>query len=495
MKRPTRQVGAALAANNARTVRQTAPPRRSAAGTARRPISRFLPAVVLLARLASLALLGVGCGGNYALASGYALREQSTTALGNAFAGATAGADDLSYMFFNPAGLTRQSGSQVVVAVSAILPELQIRDARSSTWIGVPIGGSDHGHDVGQDAFVPVFYGLLDLQREFGLEANVKLGLGLNVPFALQTTYSDGWVGRYYALDSEIQTVNINPAVAWEVVDGVSVAVGLQVQYMDARLTNAVDFGSIGQAFRVPFAIPTQQDGVAKVSGDDVGYGFNLGALYEPWAGTRIGVAYRSAIHQSLHGDADFRLDSAGVGRLLATRGLFQDGGANADVTTPEMVSFGAYHELSAEWAMMGEVAWTRWSRFHDLTINFDNPAQPSSVTENAWKDTWFVALGATWKPDDTWALRVGTAFDQDPNSSGRRTPRIPTDDRYWLSFGVGYRPLPNMSFDFGYTHLFLNDTSINLSADQPGNQFRGNLSGQADGSADILSLQLRWAF
>ncbi|MGZ9272911.1 MAG: outer membrane protein transport protein, partial [Candidatus Binatia bacterium] len=38
-----------------------------------------------------------------AVASGFALREQSAAALGNAFAGATAAADDIGSMFFNPA--------------------------------------------------------------------------------------------------------------------------------------------------------------------------------------------------------------------------------------------------------------------------------------------------------------------------------------------------------------------------------------------------------
>ena len=52
--------------------------------------------------LAAILLLD-GCSA--ASAAGYALREQSTTAQGNAFAGATAGADDVSYMFFNPAAL------------------------------------------------------------------------------------------------------------------------------------------------------------------------------------------------------------------------------------------------------------------------------------------------------------------------------------------------------------------------------------------------------
>jgi long-chain fatty acid transport protein len=409
----------------------------------------------------ALALLGLGWPGQSVQASGYALREQSASALGNAFAGSTAGAEDVSYMFFNPAGLTRHPGSQIIGVGNLIMPHLTIHDARASTGGGAPIDGNEGGRDAGEAAFVPVLYGLLDLQRSFGLEQNIKLGLGVNEPFGVETDYRDGWSGRYYALHSKIMAVNVNPVVAWEVVDGLSVAAGLQIQYMRARLTNAIDFGSIGQAFGVPGAVPTQQDGVAKVRGDDIGYGFNLGVLYEPWAGTRVGAAYRSAIDQTLHGDGNFKLDGAGVGRALTARGLFQNGGINANVTTPETVSFGAYHQLSPEWAVMGEAEWTRWSRFKGLTIKFDNPAQPNSVTDDNWEDTWFVALGATWRPNEMWTLRGGVALDQDPIPDSRRTPRIPTDDRYWLSFGAGYLPCANLAIDFGYTHVFMKDASI----------------------------------
>ncbi|HFA60043.1 MAG TPA: transporter, partial [Rhodospirillales bacterium] len=45
-------------------------------------------------------------------AAGFALKEQSATALGNAFAGATAAAEDPSFMFFNPAALGYQDGVQ-----------------------------------------------------------------------------------------------------------------------------------------------------------------------------------------------------------------------------------------------------------------------------------------------------------------------------------------------------------------------------------------------
>ncbi len=451
-------------------------------------LRRALPLV------AGIALFSIGCSG-MAHAAGFALRDQSATAMANAFAGATAGADDLSYMFYNPAALTRQTGSQITVGGTAILPNLKIRNGQGTAAGGTPIGGNAGGSNAGENGVIPILYGLLDLRQVFDLEQNVKLGVGVNVPFGLETDYRDGWTGRYYALHSKISMLSVTPTLAWEVLDGFSVAGGLNVQHVDARLTNAIDFGSIGQAVGIPGAAPMQQDGGAKVSGDDIGYGYNLGILYEPWVGSRIGVAYRSAIHHTLRGNSRFSLDSAGVGAALQTQGLFQDGNVTADVTTPESLSFGVYHELTDEWALMGEGQFTRWSRFKHLTLQFDNPAQPTNITDHDWKDTWFFAAGATWRPNQTWTLRGGAAFDQSPIPNKTRTPRIPTDDRYLLSFGANYNPFPNFTVDFSYMHLFSKNGSINLSASDQDSPFVGNFSGDAAMDANVLAVQVHWKF
>ena len=103
------------------------------------------------------------CGVGAAYASGYALREQSASALGNAFAGATAAAEDLSYMYFNPAALTRQSGTQVAPVVSVILPQLKMRDVGGRTGAGTLISGNEGGRNAAEGNTIPALYGLLDL--------------------------------------------------------------------------------------------------------------------------------------------------------------------------------------------------------------------------------------------------------------------------------------------------------------------------------------------
>ena len=84
-----------------------------------------------LAALPALAL-----SAQHALAAGYAVREQSGSALGNAFAGAPTGIDDPSYMFWNPAMLTYLDGIQAAASGSYIIPNAEFKDGSATTAIG-----------------------------------------------------------------------------------------------------------------------------------------------------------------------------------------------------------------------------------------------------------------------------------------------------------------------------------------------------------------------
>jgi len=434
--------------------------------------------------LALAKLLACTYGGP-AGAAGFAVKEHSATALGNAFAGATAGAEDLSYMFFNPAVPAWQSGNQLVGVASYIAPRAELRDGAAATPRSVPIEGSNGGSDIARDFIVPAFYAMWEP------DPDLKLALATNVPFGLETDYEAGWIGRYHALDSRLESVNLNPVVAYRFHDRFAVGAGLQLQYLEAELSNAVDFGSIGSANGIGFAVPTTQDGTSKLEGDSIGIGFTAGLLVEPLEGTRLGIAYRSHVRHDIDGDATFTLDNTGVGALLsASSGAFIETGATAEVTTPETLSFGLHQEIGPQWALMGEIAWTGWSRFDELRIEFDNPAQADSVTEEDWRDSWLFAAGVTYRPVSTAALRFGVAYDQSPIPDRRRTPRIPPNNRTWIAAGATYQPFPYLEVGLSYSHILLDDGPVELLATDSGNAARGSLSGSYESSIDIVSLQ-----
>ena len=433
-------------------------------------------------------------------ASGFAIREQSTTAQGTSFASAPTGVEDISFSFFNPASLTFHDGQQVAVSASYISPNSEFKGGEASTAFGTPITPTvqfDGDDEIGQDAAVPSFYGMVSLTDD------LKLGLAISAPFGLETDNADGWIGRYHALESELLTVDVNPMLAFRPMPGVSIGGGPRFLYANATLNNAIDQGTIGARFGIPGARPTQEDGFAELEGDDFGLGGSAGLMIEPGAfapaleGLRFGVGYRSHVDFNIAGDTEFDTRGSSTGTALQLAGLNRDTDATADLELPESVSFGLHYDVSQEWAVMGQAEWTNWSRFDELRIQFDNPAQQDSVTDQSWDDSWFFSLGTVYRPDlvEGLSVRLGLAYDESPVPDATRTPRIPDEDRYWISFGLGYEPTEWFSVDFAYTHIFLPDADIDLKASDEGNAFRGNFSGSYDTEIDIISIQARLRF
>jgi len=424
-------------------------------------------------------------------AAGFALMEQSVSGLGNAFAGGAAVAEDATTIFYNPAGLTRLKGQQAIAGVHFIRTSFQFEN-QGSTHVLTPITGEgltgNNGGDAGQWNVVPNAYYAINLDNDWAL------GLGINVPFGLTTDYDEGWVGRYHTLHSEIFTVNLNPSVAYKVNNNLSIGVGVSAMYMHAKLSQAIDFGTILVAAG---DTPQRDDGQVELKANDWGFGFNLGVLYEFNENTRIGASYRSRVDQSLEGDADFYVPPTARAILNGLGSTaFISGDANADVTLPAIASLSLYHRYSPKLAVMADVSWTEWSTLDELRINFDNPAQPASVTTLEWDDAWRFGVGATYTLDPEWELRCGVMYDLTPiPDPEHRTPRLPDQDRIWVAVGTGYKLNEAFSFDLAYAHLFMSgDSNVNMEPVGE-NATRGGLKGDYDNMGDIVSAQLNYAW
>src|SRR3546814_16947710 len=63
--------------------------------------------------------------------------------------------------------------------------------------------------------------------------------------------------------------------------DKLAIGAGVQIQYMDVRLSRAIDFGSGFPAnVQAGFGTPQNFDGGVKLKGDRWGYGYNVGVAY-----------------------------------------------------------------------------------------------------------------------------------------------------------------------------------------------------------------------
>lgn len=394
-------------------------------------------------KLLTFTALGTILLAGNAMAAGFHLREQSAAAQGNAFAGATAGAENNSYAYFNAAGLTRQKGTQVNLGATYIVPRAEASNIENKASLNP--GGTGDVNNIVHAAWAP--NGTISHQ----IDDKLTVGVALNVPFGMITKYDSEWAGSDHGITSKVITATTTPMAAYKVTDKLSIGAGLPIQYVKARLSNTAAHGTAN----------------ASLKGDTVDVGYQLSALYELNEDTRFGINYRSEINHKLKGD--IKSDNAtGMTSLLLNQDI------NAALDTPAMLSVGAYHQINEKWAVMAEWQRVFWSSFKSLDIMGDDYHMDltgdvagggliSSTREN-WRDTDFFALGASYQIDNQWKLRMGIAYDQSAVKKKDRTPRIPDSDRLWYSVGLNYQYSENLSFDMAYTYIQAKDATVDLA-------------------------------
>lgn len=423
-----------------------------------------------------------------ALAAGYGLRESSADAMGSAYAGASATTNDASYQAYNPASIAGVAQTDFSISAIGILPTSSASYTTARTSAGTPVSGSTAPSGFISNALVP------ELALRTRISDQWSAGLVIYAPWGLATSYPTNSAERYYALQTELTTVNITPSVAYEISPEFTIAAGAQVEYAKGKLSNAIDIGTLGASLSIPGAVPGAFDGSAKLSASSWGAGFVLGIIAHPTDGITAGISYHSTIQHHLAGDINYTLDSAGLGNAIkAATGLFSNSRGSADLTTPDSVNFGLRADVAPQTTALLEVDWTDWDHFHQLQVISANPAQPTDITAANWQSGWFGSVGVEYRPEEQWSLRTGVAYDQTPIPNSTLNLRIPDADRVTLAAGVTYRASDNADIKLSFEHLFVADRSISQNPTQPGNALRGTLIGTTQSSVNALGIQLAY--
>jgi long-chain fatty acid transport protein len=310
-------------------------------------------------------------------------------------------------------------------------------------------------------ALVPSSYYAYRVSRE------LVLGLAINSPFGLSTKLDNpASAYAFHHRKAALLTMNANPMVSYEVRPGLHFAVGAQIEYAKLRFETATN----------PFD-PTGGPS-AVIKGDDIGVGITAGILWKPQQGTSIGVGYRSSISHSVKGN-QFIVG----GPVNANMAL--------DIDTPEIVTLSLRQSITPRTRVLGTVEWTHWDRLdiHPIRVN----GATVGTFDFQWSDGWLFSVGGEYDFSDKVTLRTGVAYEISPiDDPAKRLAQAPDSDRIWLSFGATYKYSDSLSFDFGYSHVFFDDTTMNRL---PVNGAPMPLVASVDSAADIVTVALksRW--
>ncbi len=349
------------------------------------------------------ALLAVGA---QAHGAGFELYEQSPQ--GTAMAGANvAKADDASAVFYNPAGMAMMDGGSAMIGGAYATQGFQLTTAgMNPTTVNSQQG----------NFFLPTVY----LTQHIG--RYVAVGFGAFTQYGAGVDWTGGaqpFPGRFVVDKINLETVTLNPAIAFRPVDFIAFAAGLDVTLGSLDYTRGVQFAD--------------QEGTARVGGSGTTVGFNVGVLVKVvprWL--QAGFSYRSGSTM----DADLL---AHFEAPLELKDQVYDQKGKTSLVFPHNFTLGLAAFPLRNLTITADVHVTLWSDFQELAVTFPDGKTPGFSSYQGWKDEWSVRVGGEYLIGPV-ALRLGLGYEAGAIPLEYFQPSVPVGDKVLVAGGVGYK-------------------------------------------------------
>jgi long-chain fatty acid transport protein len=388
---------------------------------------------------------------SFVFGSGFSIYEQGAkaTAMGGAF---IAQANNVSGVFYNPAGITTQEGFKIGLGTTIIMPSFAFQG---------PTNIDPNLYTKANEAVFPpaTFYATYKISDDF------SAGFGFYTLFGLGSDWDKTWPGRQLATVSEVQTFYFNPVIAYQIMDGLSIAAGFSAVYATVSLEKSVYYGI------------RDVMGESKLEANTVGYGFNVGLRYALNEKLSIGAVYRDNVMLKFEdGDAKFDFPTSANPIVNAEIGsLFPNTKGSADLELPNLMGFGVAYQFSDR--LIAEFDWMQlgWSSYDELKLVFEKPVGGSyeSVAERKYEDSYSLRFGLEYMVDKQLAVRLGFLRDNHAVPDARVEPSLPEGDRSLYSMGLGYTT-GDLTIDGYYMLLTQDDRKITNSVDGFNGKYTG---------------------
>ena len=350
-----------------------------------------------------------------ACAVGLRLPNQDPEAIarGNAFA---ATADNPSAIYYNPAGISQLEGDQIRVGLYLISADTKYTSP----------SGVEAQTDTSLQPVPQLYY-----THAFG-ETPITVGLGVYAPYGLGMDWGDSPPFAAIAQKGKLLYATVNPVIAWRLHSTLSLAIGPTINYAEADLQNA--------SF--------------KFKGDDLGFGFNAGLLWQPHEKWSFGLNYHSATDMNLQGSSEF---PAFPGTSTST---------DAKVHFPLFASAGVSFRPTTNWNIEVNVDWTDWDSLN--TVNFDRQGVgPLPVVPFAfnYQSSWMYEFGVTRQLGNGWFVSVGYIYSENSIPDADFNPLVPDSNLSLGSVGFGHH---GQRWDWAFGYHFAHGNRDVTSANNP---------------------------
>jgi long-chain fatty acid transport protein len=390
-------------------------------------------------------------------AGGFQLNEHGAKAMG--MGGAyTAVSNDASAIYWNAAGLTQLSGTNFLFGSTLIAPV--------TTFRGVAPEITEYKME--KQVFFPTHFFV-----SHSFSKDLAAGLGFTSPFGLGTKWGEDWIGRYLAVETELQVFTISPVVAYKLTDELSVSAGFVYSFANVTITKKVP--------QTPFA----GDAFIQLNGkDNFAAGYNFGLMYKPIPKLSFGLSFHSQVSYEFKGTTN--TTGAQAKRL-------PEGGVKAKLKTPLNLAFGAAYDVMPDLKLSFDFQYVGWSSYDSLIINFDDPAYGKSVSPRLYDNSYIIRLGGDYKLYSDLEILAGVYFDKNPVKDEYVNPSLPDANRWGFSFGAEYKLTSQLNLSASY--LFIRNNQLTVT-DSKESYTSGEaaFNGTYNSIANLVSLSLSYS-
>jgi long-chain fatty acid transport protein len=348
----------------------------------------------------------------------------------------TAGIDDPSAVYYNPAALSEVSGNNLLVSGSYINVINRVENGGRKAV---------NKHD---DNFLATLFANYHIPG-----TDVTIGMGTYTPFGLATTYEEPFT-RFAAQRSELKTIFVTPALSWHPSKYFSAGAGFSFVHASGLFSRGLCLDPISGC-----TAPLGLEGRIRLTDTTNTFGYNLGVLVKPADSLKLGFSYRSRV--------DLEFDNADI----KLGGSFSSSKTKAKVRPiplPPVIDVGVHWQISPAWGAEFVYEHTRWSEFKTFSATLSPtaiftglipfgggpiPLLGFNLPEN-WKDTSTLRLGSYYSFNKNWAIRGGVTLGETPIPNRTLNPAIPGAGQLSLNGGLGYK-WNNLSVDLGYAAVF----------------------------------------
>jgi long-chain fatty acid transport protein len=400
-------------------------------------------------------------------AAGFRLPEAGAKAMGMGFA-FTGQADDPSAIYFNPAGLTQLKGQNVMLGVTYVRENGG--EYNGTTPVDDYLTGFTTQKAETQKSlnfFIPNAY-----YTKTTADGYFAYGVGIFTPFGLGQEYNNKSTSifRNQTTKIDLQTLVVNPTIAFKVNDMLSVGFGIDWMYGKATLEKTP---------WNPALIPGGQNGNAfdlQLKGDGDAWGYNFGVMVKPTENFKIGANYRSPFTLKIkEGDVSVSNVNPGAPAYAAANGTK----GTATIALPATFAIGASYTMG-KLTLNADADWTFWHSYSSLPITFSAvpPLSNSNAAKN-WQDVCALRFGAEYRVTDPLALRVGFVYDPTPVPAETMGPELPDATRLNYMLGLGYK-VGAWTIDVAGMYIDKQDRTVNNQNNATLTGFNGTWKGDA---------------